>query len=128
MIAARCLSNLLEVVFKYLDADSLRNAELTCKAWKVAASDSNPKKLWRVLLQKQVRYTFLVLVKLILLKFISYTCCFQMSTSPLWERLNYCLRSELPQQSNDCWSSCKLFSKIEFTTKVILNNKLIILI
>ncbi len=65
LIAARCLNNLLEVVFKYLDADSLRNAELTCKAWKAAASDSNPKKLWHVLLHKQVRYIFNVLVKLI---------------------------------------------------------------
>jgi hypothetical protein len=48
------MNNILEAIFQYLDAESLRNTELTCKAWKAAASDSNPKKLWQVLLHTKV--------------------------------------------------------------------------
>jgi F-box-like len=49
------MNDILQVLFKYLDAESLQNAELTCKAWKAAASDVNHQKLWQVLLHKKVR-------------------------------------------------------------------------
>jgi|688.fasta_scaffold646558_1 hypothetical protein len=53
-VIVRFMNNILEAIFQYLDAESLRNTELTCKAWKAAASDSNPKKLWQVLLHTKV--------------------------------------------------------------------------
>ncbi len=57
MIAVRHMNNVVEEIFQYLDAESLQNAELTCKAWKAAASGVNQEKLWRVLLQNKVCFT-----------------------------------------------------------------------
>lgn len=57
LIAVKHLNDVLEKIFKYLDAESLLNAELTCKAWKAAASGVNQEKLWRVLLQNKVCFT-----------------------------------------------------------------------
>jgi hypothetical protein len=51
------MNNVVEEIFQYLDAESLKNAELTCKAWKAAASEVNQEKLWRVLLQNKVCFT-----------------------------------------------------------------------
>jgi hypothetical protein len=56
LIAVKHLNDVLEKIFKYLDAESLLNAELTCKAWKAAASVVNQKKLWKLLLKKKVRF------------------------------------------------------------------------
>jgi hypothetical protein len=56
LIVVKHLNDVLEKIFKYLDAESLLNAELTCKAWKAAASVVNQKKLWKLLLKKKVRF------------------------------------------------------------------------
>ncbi len=48
LIVVKHLNDVLENIFKYLDAESLLNAELTCKAWKAAASVVNQKKLWKL--------------------------------------------------------------------------------
>jgi hypothetical protein len=118
MITVRYMKIILEAIFKFLDSESLRNAELTCKTWKAAVSDINPNKLWQMLLHKKVRIVCNVVI-LILLNF-NLSCGLQISTSPLWKSLHYCLKSKLP--SKDCLSSCNLFSKIEFTAKVILSH------
>ncbi|XP_046460933.1 F-box and WD repeat domain-containing 11-B-like isoform X2 [Daphnia pulex] len=94
----RHMNNVVEEIFQYLDAESLRNAELTCKAWKAAASEVNQEKLWQVLLQNK------------------------MLTSPLWERLDHCLPSKLPQPSSNSLSSRNLFNKFEFTVKALQKN------
>ncbi|XP_046633671.1 F-box and WD repeat domain-containing 11-B-like isoform X1 [Daphnia pulicaria] len=94
----RHMNNVVEEIFQYLDAESLQNAELTCKAWKAAASGVNQEKLWRVLLQNK------------------------MLTSPLWERLDHCLPSKLTQPSSNSLSSRNLFNKFEFTVKALQKN------
>ncbi|XP_046633695.1 F-box and WD repeat domain-containing 11-B-like isoform X1 [Daphnia pulicaria] len=92
------LNDVLEKIFKYLDAESLLNAELTCKAWKAAASVVNQKKLWKLLLKKK------------------------MSNSPLWERINYCLKSKFLQTFSDSFSSRNIFNKFDYTAKALQNN------
>ncbi len=51
------MNDVVEEIFQYLDAESLQNAELTCKAWKAAASEVNHEKLWQVLLHNKVCVT-----------------------------------------------------------------------
>jgi hypothetical protein len=66
------MNNVVEEIFQYLDAESLQNAELTCKAWKAAASVVNQKKLWKLLLKKKVRFNLFNSLMI----FNSYIFCF----------------------------------------------------
>jgi hypothetical protein len=54
------VNSVLQLIFEYLDRESLQNAELTSKAWKAAICDGNPQRLWgRLLKQKVKRFSIL---------------------------------------------------------------------
>ncbi len=52
IFAARGLDQVAEKVLSYLDANSLKNAEVVCKEWYRVISEGM---LWRKLIQKKVR-------------------------------------------------------------------------
>jgi hypothetical protein len=54
------MNNVVEEIFQYLDAESLQNVELTCKAWRAAASKVNQEKLWQVWLHNKVCFTLTI--------------------------------------------------------------------
>ena len=47
--------HILQLIFKYLNEESLFHSELTCKAWKAAIDDAHPSKLWNILFKQKVK-------------------------------------------------------------------------
>lgn len=53
--SGKFMNDVLQLIFEYLDNESLQNVELTSQAWRTAISDGNPNKLWGRLLQQKVK-------------------------------------------------------------------------
>jgi len=51
MLSAKGLDHIAEHILSYVDAASLRSAELVCKEWHRVVADGN---LWRKLIERQV--------------------------------------------------------------------------
>jgi len=51
LLSAKGLDHIAEHILSYVDAASLRSAELVCKEWRRVVADGN---LWRKLIERQV--------------------------------------------------------------------------
>ncbi|EFX85665.1 hypothetical protein DAPPUDRAFT_300343 [Daphnia pulex] len=94
---SRYMFHVLLLIFKYLDDESLNNAELICKAWKEAISDSHPSKLWNMLFQQKI------------------------ASSPVFKRIHF----NLDQDSSNQLCRRKLLSRNQCAIKALQKNWLL---